>query len=383
LALALGAITTYVRAFALTSQAALVRLDGQYGDAVAIAQLIEAGVYLLTRARGYPTLEHPQIQQVVASPPTACVTSITTNEQIELVEGGWLQMQEGLPPVRVIVTRHRAPEAGKPVRVGKRIDEWVYELFITTLPDKGFLVEDVLDLYYGRGAFEGVLADEDVEEDPDRWCSYTECGQQLWQVACQWVWNLRLALGQAMQGGKTREMEWAAASAAPPFLVSEESSPQEYGSWQLAAAFGRATGRFGADTFVLQEDGMLPCPAGAHLWLSEVRQENAFTEARPSPSPPRWIVRTVRFENSAWGEMPKAIALVAKVALRRLLPSPSSVEQDPHLLQAIRWVDVAGRALRRSWRAHWREQDVELLEVAQGQQGVKPPPRPPRALRSH
>jgi hypothetical protein len=51
---------------------------------------------------------------------------------------------------------------------------WVYEVFITTLPIDGFLVEDVLDLYHGRGAFEAVLADEDVEEDPDRWCSYTD-----------------------------------------------------------------------------------------------------------------------------------------------------------------------------------------------------------------
>jgi hypothetical protein len=34
-----------------------------------------------------------------------------------------------------------------------------------------------LPLYHGRGAFEAVLADEDVEEDPDRWCSYTECGK--------------------------------------------------------------------------------------------------------------------------------------------------------------------------------------------------------------
>src|SRR5437588_7441408 len=38
-----------------------------------------------------------------------------------------------------------------------------------------------------------VLADEDIEEDPDRWCSYSECGQELWQIACQWVWNLRLS----------------------------------------------------------------------------------------------------------------------------------------------------------------------------------------------
>jgi hypothetical protein len=40
--------------------------------------------------------------------------------------------------------------------VGKRIGEWVYEIFITTLPTEGFLVEDVLDLYHGRGAFEAV-----------------------------------------------------------------------------------------------------------------------------------------------------------------------------------------------------------------------------------
>src|SRR5712692_9616531 len=87
---------------------------------------------------------------------------------------------------RVIVARHPAPPAGKKVAVGKRVDEWVYELFITTLAACGFLVEDVLDLYHGRGAFEAVLADEDVEEDPDRWCSYTACGQELWQIACQW-----------------------------------------------------------------------------------------------------------------------------------------------------------------------------------------------------
>jgi hypothetical protein len=43
--------------------------------------------------------------------------------------------------------------------VGKCIGEWVYEFFITTLPSEGFLVEEVLDLYHGRGAFKAVLAD--------------------------------------------------------------------------------------------------------------------------------------------------------------------------------------------------------------------------------
>jgi hypothetical protein len=58
-------IKAYLAHFALTPQAALVRLDGQYGDAVVIAQLIEAGVHLITRGRTYRMLERPQIQRVL------------------------------------------------------------------------------------------------------------------------------------------------------------------------------------------------------------------------------------------------------------------------------------------------------------------------------
>ena len=116
-------------------------------------------MHLITRARGYRVLEHPQIQQVLAHPPAACVTQVSTNEAVEVFDGGWLSLNEAMPPVRVIVARHRAPESGKKVSVGKCIGEWVYEVFITTLPTDGFLVEDVLNLYHGRGAFEVVLAD--------------------------------------------------------------------------------------------------------------------------------------------------------------------------------------------------------------------------------
>ena len=43
---------------------------------------------------------------------------------------------------------------------------------------------------------------------------------------------------------------WAPPKESPPFLVAAEDSLVEYGPWQWAAAFGRATGRFGADAFV-------------------------------------------------------------------------------------------------------------------------------------
>lgn len=382
LASALQAITTYLTCFAFTAEMALVRLDGHYGDAAVVAQLILAGVYLVTRGRGYQIMEHPQIQQVLLHPPTMSVTRINTGEVFELFDGGWLPLDEGSPHVRVIVARHPAPPPGKSITVGKRVGEWVYELFITTLGSDRFLVEDVLDLYQGRGAFEAVLADEDVEEDPDRWCSYTECGQELWQIACQWVWNLRLSLGGTMQGVELREIEWAPPKESPPFLVAAEDSPVEYGPWQWAAAFGRATGRFGADAFVLQENGMLRCPAGASLYLSEIRQENAFTQRavylafRTDCQP--CTLRDQCLASGAKGDRARSVS-----AVRRLLPPPAEVSRKPVVLGAMRWVDVEGRALRRTWTAHWRRQYVEILPLAGSQPEAKPPPRPPRGVRSH
>lgn len=90
----------------------------------------------------------------------------------------------------------------------------------------------------------------DVKEDPDRWCTYTECGQELLQIACQWVWNLRLSLGQSMQDVQLREIDWAPPKESPPFFAAVEDVPEEYGRRLGAAAFGRATGCFGADAFI-------------------------------------------------------------------------------------------------------------------------------------
>ena len=116
---------------------------------------LSAGMPFVTRARGYHVLEHPQIQGVLAHPPTATVTRVNSDEVVELFDGGWLQLDAGMPQTRVIVARHHVPPPGKRVSVGKSIGEWVYELFITTLPSQGLLVEEVLDLYHGRGADRG------------------------------------------------------------------------------------------------------------------------------------------------------------------------------------------------------------------------------------
>src|SRR5260221_5467829 len=99
--------------------------------------------------------------------------------------------------------------------------------------------------------------------------------------------------------------------------------------------------------------------------------------------PTRPIVSAVLSGSNAWRKAAKGDRARRVSAVRRLLPPPSSVERKPIMLGSMRWVDVAGRSLRRTWTAHWLRQYVEVLPLAQAQQEAKPPPRPPRAFRSH
>jgi len=77
----------------------------------------------------------------------------------------------------------------------------VYAQFFTTVPPDAFTPAEVLDLYLHRGSFEIVLADEDQEQDPDRWYSHTPCGQEFCQILSQWMWNVRLECGAVRFGG--------------------------------------------------------------------------------------------------------------------------------------------------------------------------------------
>jgi hypothetical protein len=151
----------------------------------------------------------------------------------------------------------------------------VYELFVATLPQIAFSAKDVLDLYLHRGSFETVLADEDIEQESDRWCSSTPCGQEWWQIINQWLWNIRSELGQHLSPVPMRITEFAPVS--EPALVSE-SAPMEYGPPQWARP--SFTGGFPGSAFRPQPDGPLLCPAHHPLYPQERRPERGGS--RPS-----------------------------------------------------------------------------------------------------
>jgi hypothetical protein len=175
----------------------------------------------------------------------------------------------------MVVATHRATPSSPAVGIER--DDMVYELFVSTLPSSAFTASDVLDLYLHRGSFETVLADEDKEQNADRWYSHTPCGQEFAQILAQWTWNIRLELGQQLSGAQLCITEFAPALEAEP-VAKEEPAPEDaptpsaiYGPPQWARP--SFTGGFPGSAFTPQPDGTLRCPANHPLYPQERRPE--------------------------------------------------------------------------------------------------------------
>ncbi len=265
-------ISTYVKAQSVPLSQAVVRLDGQYGNGAIVADL--KGLAYVMRGKDYHLLDLPAVQARLQAPPDQQTTHPETGTQRALFDFPGLEVTATGERSRVIVATH--PASPTPAAVGETREGMVYELFFTALPPGAFTAADVVDLYLGRGAFETALADEDQEQACDRWCSHTPCGQEFWQILCQWVWNLRLRLGHALHptAMRTTELAPAAVSAEPAAGVPSASSPS-YGPPVFATTWKR--GRMSGQDFVPQPDGTLRCLADHPLYPQERRPEHDGT----------------------------------------------------------------------------------------------------------
>ncbi len=173
------------------------------------------------------------------------------------------------PRTRVIVAARAATDL--PVKIGTTRGEHVYELFYTALPPSAFTPVDVVALYLHRGAFETVLADEDKEQAPDRWCSHTAWGQEFWLILAQCTWNFRLELGHALHPTPLRTTEFAAAQAEP--VAIPVSTAQEVVSYKPPVWAVSRMGCIAGEHFTSQSDGTVQCPAGFPLYPKARRPE--------------------------------------------------------------------------------------------------------------
>lgn len=255
----------YLRAFHLPISHALVRLDGQYGTKAVLLDLADIGY--VTRGKDYRILDQPAIQARLTLPPDQPLTQSESGIVRTLYDCPDQPLDKsGEKRSRVIVATH--PAGATKSRIGVTRNGVVYELFLTNLPPTAFTAADVVALYLHRGSFELALADEDQEQDPDRWCSHAACGQEAWQIVSQWVWNLRLELGHHLHPDPART---TACASAHQETAAVSAPPQGYAPASAASSW--KTGCFTGNDFALQSDGTLRCLAGAFLTLHERRQE--------------------------------------------------------------------------------------------------------------
>ena len=246
---ALSAIGRYLTASQLPQERTLLRLDGQYGNGTVLADV--AGFADVPRGKDYHLLDHPLIQARLHLPPDQFQQRPESQMVRNLYDCPEIPVGPEGVPCRVVVATHPAEKKKSPVGVTRK--GVVYELFFTNLPQHAFTACDVVELYLHRGAFEPILSDEDIEQDPDRWCSHSAWGQECWQTVSQWVWNLRLELGHQLESTPLRTTEFA-----PAVFATEPGAEPGYGPPIVGASW--KAGRFSGQDFALQPDGTLRCP---------------------------------------------------------------------------------------------------------------------------
>ena len=344
----LSAIGRYLTAYQLAPSRTLLRLDGLYGTGAVLADL--AGFVFVTRGKEYSALDHPLVQarlhlppdQVQQRPESQTARTLYDCPQIPIGPAGVL--------CRVVVATHPTGKKKSPVGVTRA--GVVYELFFTNLPQHAFTACDVVELYLHRGAFEPTLADEDLEQDPDRWCSHSAWGQECWQLVSQWVWNLRLELGHQLEPTPLRVTEFAPALPEPSAQAAARpvSSAPASGYSPPTTATSFKTGRFTGADFPLQPDGTLRCPAGQSLLAHERRREAdgslrvvyaaSIRSCRPCP------LREQCQWNGSETHKPRQVSV---------LLHPLSVGGEPLL-----WRDWSRRVHRRACMQLLRHQRVEV-----------------------
>jgi hypothetical protein len=201
----LSAIGSYQEAHHLSPISALLRLDGQCGTGAIIADL--AGFSFVMRGKDYTVLDQPEVQSRLHLPAEGQFSHSESSLVRQIYDYPDIPVGPEGVRCRIVVATHPATE--KKSRIGHIRKGVAYERFFTHLPQDGFTASDVVALYLHRGAFEPVLADEDDEQDSDRWCSHAPAGQEAWQIVCQWIWNVRPELGHQLEPTPMRTTEFA------------------------------------------------------------------------------------------------------------------------------------------------------------------------------
>jgi hypothetical protein len=378
---AIQVISAYAQAQSVLLRQVVIRLDGQYGNGAIVADL--AGLAYVMRGRDYHLLDLPQVQARLQAPPDVQTTHPETGTQRALFDVPDLVVTATGERSRVIVATHSASSTPAPVGVTR--EGVVYELFFTALPPVAFTSADVVDLYLGRGAFETTLCDEEQEQDPDRWCSHTACGQEVWQILSQWVWNVRLELGHTLHPTAMRTTEFAPANPSAESPPVQPSAPTaSYGLPTFASTW--KLGHLQGHDFTLPPDGTLRCPTNHPLYPQERRPERDGTlrvvyAARIGACRPCLLRSQCQWHGSSTKKPRRVSAVLHPIITIPMINEATKAQRAVH---PILWGDWQRRFHRRELVKLLRCQQVDIRHPKTSPPAQSPPPHPlSRTQRAH
>ncbi|MBP9107395.1 MAG: hypothetical protein KBF56_11615 [Gemmatimonadaceae bacterium] len=291
---ACDAVVAYLTAHALPLLHGVVRLDGEHGWAHHVDVIKARGLGYLLRVCDYQILHDPAVRDALAAGAIARLRHPDTGIERELFDlpaYAWSTLRSPTLTTRMLIARRREVP-GEDVTIGKRLNGWVYELVATDRTAAQWDAARVYTLYQDRGAFEATLGQEDREVPTDRWVSFTDHGQEFWQILCQWVWNLRqrsaVRACAAPTTAEPLEPEATAIRGEPVVLPppAREHAPRTGAETMEAAAPPppdettpvaprdpldptRVAAAFGTGCFERRDAHTVVCPAGVVMHASE------------------------------------------------------------------------------------------------------------------
>jgi hypothetical protein len=203
----------YMSRHELEVSAGILRLDGLYGYASVISEVVKSGMKYIARCADYSLLNILDIPEKLKDEKGEKLEIPDSSKEVTVFDVGWIywaspkEISKGIE-TRLIVMRHDYSPESK-THVGKRIGDYVYELIVTNLDSSEFLASDMISLYMGRGGFEQTLSHENNELNLNRWYSITPNGQEWCQTLGQWLWNKRLLLGYLSNNEELRCTIWS------------------------------------------------------------------------------------------------------------------------------------------------------------------------------
>ena len=131
-------IKNYAAKLGLPTASVLLRLDGLYGDAAPLIDVLTAGLGIITRSRDYTLLDLEVVKQILARSPDQMSTHPESGMTRALYDCPAVPLTPTGPSVRLVVATHAI--TCSPPKVGVERDGTVYELFVSTLADRKSVV---------------------------------------------------------------------------------------------------------------------------------------------------------------------------------------------------------------------------------------------------